>query len=68
MELEADLYKKAELFLTISIMFLFLRLSYVLKLNDRIAIIFLTYSKSFKELLPFLAIEFPLFLGFVMVF
>jgi len=49
-------------------MFLFLRLSYVLKLNDRVAIIFLTYSKSFKELLPFLAIEFPLFLGFVMVF
>ncbi|CAD8151061.1 unnamed protein product [Paramecium pentaurelia] len=68
LELEADLYKKAELFLTISIMFLFLRLSYVLKLNDRVAIIFLTYSKSFKELLPFLAIEFPLFLGFVMVF
>ncbi|CAD8065374.1 unnamed protein product [Paramecium sonneborni] len=68
LELEADLYKKAELFLAISIMFLFLRLSYVLKLNDRIALIFLTYSKSFKELLPFMAIEFPLFLGFVMVF
>lgn len=65
---EAALYKEAEIYVSATLMFIFLRLSYVLKLNERIAILFLTFSKGFKELFAFLAIQFPLFFGFVISF
>ncbi|KAM3139121.1 hypothetical protein pb186bvf_008719 [Paramecium bursaria] len=64
----ADLYEKSKNFLAISLLFILLRLSYVLRINQRITILFLTFRKGFKELYAFLTIQFPLFLGICFMF
>ncbi|KAM3130690.1 hypothetical protein pb186bvf_017198 [Paramecium bursaria] len=53
---------------SISILILLLRLSYFLKLNSRVQVLFQTFYKGFKELFAFLCIQVPLFVGFVFVF
>ncbi|KAM3139120.1 hypothetical protein pb186bvf_008718 [Paramecium bursaria] len=62
------LYQLSKIFSSFTIFFLLIRLIYIFKFNTRIQLIFNVFKKGSKELFKFLAIQFPIFVGFCFVF
>ncbi|KAM3139122.1 hypothetical protein pb186bvf_008720 [Paramecium bursaria] len=68
LELACYYYEQIRIYNSISVLFLFLRLAYILKANQRVSIIFFTFSKGFQELFAFITVQFPICIGLAFVF